>query len=87
MRLLAEWFPEFAEKFDEIDEIYREMRSIDEKTSVHLPSTFDQESLQGSSSSDISSGDTKRIPPHKDAILGGLARTRDSMVCSSSVRK
>ncbi|MFC2105704.1 carboxymuconolactone decarboxylase family protein [Candidatus Bipolaricaulota bacterium] len=32
MRLLAEWFPEFAEKFDEIDEIYREKRSIDEKT-------------------------------------------------------
>jgi len=32
MRLLAEWFPEFAEKFDEMDEIYREKRSIDEKT-------------------------------------------------------
>jgi AhpD family alkylhydroperoxidase len=32
MRLLAEWFPEFAEKFEEIDEIYREKRSIDEKT-------------------------------------------------------
>jgi len=32
MRLLKEWFPEFAEKFDEIDEIYREKRSIDEKT-------------------------------------------------------
>ena len=32
MRLLAEWFPEFAEKFDEIDEIYREKRSINEKT-------------------------------------------------------
>ncbi len=32
MRLLAEWFPEFAEKFDDIDEIYREMRSIDDKT-------------------------------------------------------
>jgi len=32
MRLLAEWFPEFAGKFDEIDEIYRENRSIDEKT-------------------------------------------------------
>jgi len=29
MRLLAEWSPEFAEKFDEI---YREKRSIDEKT-------------------------------------------------------
>ena len=32
MRLLAEWFPEFAEKLDEIDEIYREKQSIDEKT-------------------------------------------------------
>jgi AhpD family alkylhydroperoxidase len=32
MRLLAEWFPEFAEKFDEIDEIYRDKRTIDEKT-------------------------------------------------------
>jgi len=32
MRLLAEWFPEFSEKFDEIDDIYRDKRSIDEKT-------------------------------------------------------
>ncbi len=32
MRLLAEWFPEFAEKFDEIDALYKEKRSIDEKT-------------------------------------------------------
>lgn len=32
MRLLAEWFPEFAEKLDEVDEIYRDKRSIDEKT-------------------------------------------------------
>ena len=32
MRMLAEWFPEFAEKLDEIDAIYREKRSIDEKT-------------------------------------------------------
>jgi AhpD family alkylhydroperoxidase len=32
MRLLAEWFPEFAEKLDEIDEIYADKRSIDEKT-------------------------------------------------------
>ena len=32
MRLLAEWFPEFAEKFDEIDTLYEETRSIDEKT-------------------------------------------------------
>jgi AhpD family alkylhydroperoxidase len=32
MRLLAEWFPQFAEKLDEIDALYREARSIDEKT-------------------------------------------------------
>ena len=32
MRLMAEWFPEFAEKLDEIDEIYRDTRTIDEKT-------------------------------------------------------
>jgi len=32
MRLLVEWFPEFAEKLNQIDEIYREKRSIDEKT-------------------------------------------------------
>ena len=32
MRLLAEWFPEFAAAFDEMDELYREKRSIDEKT-------------------------------------------------------
>jgi AhpD family alkylhydroperoxidase len=32
MRLLAERFPEFAGKLDEIDEIYRKERSIDEKT-------------------------------------------------------
>ena len=32
MRLLAERFPEFAKKFDEIDEIYRDKRTIDEKT-------------------------------------------------------
>jgi len=32
MRVLAEWFPEFAKKLDEIDEIYRDKRSIDEKT-------------------------------------------------------
>lgn len=32
MRLLAEWAPEFAEKLEEIDEIYRDTRSIDEKT-------------------------------------------------------
>jgi len=32
MRLIAEFFPEFAGKFEEIDELYREQRSIDEKT-------------------------------------------------------
>ena len=32
MRLLAEWFPEFAEELDKIDEIYNEKRMIDEKT-------------------------------------------------------
>jgi len=32
MRLVAEWFPGFADKLDEIDDIYREKRSIDEKT-------------------------------------------------------
>jgi len=32
MRLLEEWFPEFATEFDKIDELYREKRGIDEKT-------------------------------------------------------
>jgi alkylhydroperoxidase/carboxymuconolactone decarboxylase family protein YurZ len=32
MRLLAEWFPEFAEEFDNIDDIYKDKRMIDEKT-------------------------------------------------------
>jgi AhpD family alkylhydroperoxidase len=32
MRLLAEWFPEFAAELDKMDEIYRENRTIDEKT-------------------------------------------------------
>ncbi len=32
MRLLAEFFPEFSKKFDEIDKLYRDKRSIDEKT-------------------------------------------------------
>jgi len=32
MRLLAEWFPEFAEEFDKIDGLYKEKRTIDEKT-------------------------------------------------------
>ena len=31
-RLLAEWFPEFAEHLDKMDETYKEMRTIDEKT-------------------------------------------------------
>lgn len=32
MRLLAEWFPEFADALDKIDEQYRDKRTIDEKT-------------------------------------------------------
>ena len=32
MRLLSEWFPEFDREFKKIDEIYREKRTIDEKT-------------------------------------------------------
>lgn len=32
MRMLAEFFPEFAEKLDEIDKMYAEKRMIDEKT-------------------------------------------------------
>jgi len=32
MRLLAEWFPEFALKLDEMDDLYRDKRSINEKT-------------------------------------------------------
>jgi AhpD family alkylhydroperoxidase len=32
MRLLAEWFPEFAAKLDEIDELYAKKRLLDEKT-------------------------------------------------------
>jgi AhpD family alkylhydroperoxidase len=32
MRLLAEWFPEFADEMDKIDEIYKEKRMMDEKT-------------------------------------------------------
>ena len=32
MRMLAEFFPEFAKKLDEIDEIYASKRTIDEKT-------------------------------------------------------
>lgn len=32
MRLLAEWFPEFAEELDKMDAIYQEKRRIDEKT-------------------------------------------------------
>ncbi len=32
MRLIKKWFPEFVEKFDEIDKLYHEQRMIDEKT-------------------------------------------------------
>ena len=32
MRLLAEFFPEFGELLDEMDELYARKRSIDEKT-------------------------------------------------------
>lgn len=31
MRMLAEFFPEFAEMLDKMDEIYKEKRTIDEK--------------------------------------------------------
>jgi AhpD family alkylhydroperoxidase len=32
MRMLAEFFPEFVKKLDEIDALYTEKRTIDEKT-------------------------------------------------------
>lgn len=32
MRMLAEFFPEFAEKLDELDAMYAEKKLIDEKT-------------------------------------------------------
>ncbi len=32
MRMLADFFPEFTEKLDEIDKLYQEERFIDEKT-------------------------------------------------------
>jgi AhpD family alkylhydroperoxidase len=32
MRMLAEFFPEFAQKLDEVDDLYKEKRLIDEKT-------------------------------------------------------
>lgn len=32
MRMLAQFFPEFAEKLDELDALYAEKRMIDEKT-------------------------------------------------------
>jgi AhpD family alkylhydroperoxidase len=32
MRMLSEFFPEFAEKLDEMDALYEKKRSIDEKT-------------------------------------------------------
>ena len=32
MRMLAEFFPEFAEQLDQMDELYGDRRTIDEKT-------------------------------------------------------
>ncbi len=32
MRMLAEFFPEFAKKLDELDALYADKRTIDEKT-------------------------------------------------------
>lgn len=32
MRMLEEWFPEFAKELDEMDRLYAEKRMIDEKT-------------------------------------------------------
>ena len=32
MRMLAEFFPEFTEQLDEMDELYGDKRTIDEKT-------------------------------------------------------
>ncbi|MBA3044929.1 MAG: carboxymuconolactone decarboxylase family protein [Candidatus Thermoplasmatota archaeon] len=32
MRILAEWFPEFAEELENMDKLYLEKRMIDEKT-------------------------------------------------------
>lgn len=32
MRIVEEWFPEFTKEFETIDKIYKEKRSIDEKT-------------------------------------------------------
>lgn len=32
MRMLAEFFPEFAQKLDELDELYASKKKIDEKT-------------------------------------------------------
>lgn len=32
MRMLAEFFPEFVEKLDEIDQLYQDKKMIDEKT-------------------------------------------------------
>ncbi len=34
--MLVEWFPEFAKKFDNIDELYRKKRLIDEKTNQFI---------------------------------------------------
>jgi len=45
MRLLAERLPEFAEKLDEVDEVYLEKRSTRRRTSSsasHCPSGTDR---------------------------------------------
>ena len=36
MRMLAEFFPEFAEKLDELDQLYAEKRTIDKKKRISL---------------------------------------------------
>ena len=36
MRMLEEFFPEFTEKLDEIDQLYAEKRMIDEKTYIGI---------------------------------------------------
>jgi len=36
MRMLSEFFPEFAEKLDEMDALYTQNRSIDEKTNQFI---------------------------------------------------
>ncbi|MDD4583577.1 MAG: carboxymuconolactone decarboxylase family protein [Eubacteriales bacterium] len=36
MRMLEEFFPEFTKKFEEIDQLYKEKRMIDEKTYQYI---------------------------------------------------